>query len=102
MSAVVSVPREELTEEQRAFLHCRLQELHGKRCFYCRRNFKKSRLRRKTLDHYVPHCIWPGWNVDNLVLACARCNFAKGAALPWPLVWLLLATYTQDRWELTA
>lgn len=56
----------------------------------------------KTLDHYIPHWIWPGWDVDNLVLACERCNLAKGAALPWPLVWLLLDAFRPENWELTA
>lgn len=94
--------RPDIDPELRAFFHCRLQELHGRRCFYCRRNFKKSRMRRKTLDHYIPHRIWPGWNVDNLVLACEGCNLAKADRLPWPLVWLLLATYQQSGWELAA
>ncbi|MEV8553532.1 HNH endonuclease [Streptomyces glaucescens] len=98
----MSTPREELTGEERAFLHCHLGARDGKRCFYCRRNFRRRPLRRKTLDHYVPHRIWPGWNVDNLVLACERCNVAKGDALPWPLVWLLLAVYRPENWELTA
>ncbi|MFJ6846423.1 HNH endonuclease [Streptomyces griseoluteus] len=99
----MSTPREPLTDEQRGYLHCRLMELHGKRCFYCHRHFKSDRrLRRKTLDHYVPHRIWPGWHVDNLVLACAACNEAKGDRLPWPLVWLLLAVYRPENWELTA
>ncbi|MEV8548225.1 HNH endonuclease [Streptomyces glaucescens] len=99
----MSTPREELTVEQRGFLHCQLQARDGKRCFYCHRHFKSNRPhRRKTLDHYVPHRIWPGWNVENLVLACAECNVAKGGALPWPLVWLLLAVYRPENWELTA
>lgn len=59
-------------------------------------------MRRKTLDHYVPHRIWPGWDIDNLVLACERCNLAKDDTLPWPLVWLLLAVYRPENWELTA
>ena len=53
-------------------------------------------------DHYIPHWIWPGWDVDNLVLACEGCNSAKGGALPWPLVWLLLAEFPRDGWELAA
>ena len=94
--------RVELTPEQVAFFHCAIQNRDGRRCFYCHRHFKKSPLRRKTLDHYIPHCIWPGWQLDNLVLACGRCNQAKGAALPWPLVWLLLNTFRRDDWELAA
>ncbi|GGT86425.1 HNH endonuclease [Streptomyces coeruleorubidus] len=94
--------RPDIDPELRAFFQCHLAARDGRRCFYCRRNFKKRPMRRKTLDHYVPHWIWPGWDVDNLVLACERCNLAKGAALPWPLVWLLLATFRPENWELTA
>lgn len=94
--------REDIDPEVRAFFQCAIANRDGRRCFYCRRNFKKRSRRRKTLDHYVPHRIWPGWDVDNLVLACEGCNLAKADSLPWPLVWLLLATYRQDRWELTA
>lgn len=98
----MSAAREQLTFEQRAFLHCHLKARDGKRCFYCARNFRSRPQRRKTLDHYVPHCVWPGWDVTNLVLACEACNAAKGDVLPWPLVWLLLATFRPDNWELTA
>lgn len=94
--------RPDLDPEARAFFQCVLAARDGRRCFYCRRNFKKSRHRRKTLDHYIPHWIWPGWDVDNLVLACEGCNSAKGGALPWPLVWLLLAAIPRDGWELAA
>ncbi|MFI6856523.1 HNH endonuclease [Streptomyces sp. NPDC050416] len=94
--------REELAPETKAYLHCELKARHGSRCFYCRRNFRRRPMRRKTLDHYIPHWIWPGWDIDNLVLACERCNLAKGAALPWPLVWLLTAVYRPENWELTA
>ncbi|MEV8396183.1 HNH endonuclease signature motif containing protein [Streptomyces sp. NPDC057596] len=91
--------REDLTAEMRCFLHCRLKELHGPRCFYCRRKFGTTRLRRKTLDHYIPYRIWPGWNIENLVLACERCNNAKADSLPWPVVWLLLSCYAQQSGE---
>lgn len=98
----MSATREALPADVRGFLHCRLKELHGARCFYCRRNFRRRPMRRKTLDHYIPHRIWPGWDIANLVLACERCNLAKGDALPWPLVWLLLAAHRPDGLELTA
>lgn len=94
--------REQPAPEFKTYLHCELKARHGARCFYCRRNFRRRPLRRKTLDHYIPHRIWPGWDVDNLVLACERCNLAKADSLPWPLVWLLLATFRPESWELTA
>ncbi|MFI7681426.1 HNH endonuclease [Streptomyces griseoaurantiacus] len=98
----MSAARADLSPQLRTFLHCRLRELHGGRCFYCRRNFRRRPGRRKTLDHYVPHRIWPGWNVENLVLACEGCNLAKGDVLPWPLAWLLLAVFRRENWGLTA
>lgn len=98
----MSTVREPLAVEERTYLHCALRERDGRRCFYCRRNFKKTPMRRKTLDHYIPHRMWPAWEVDNLVLACEGCNTAKDDSLPWPLVWLLLATYRPENWELTA
>ncbi|MEU3105589.1 HNH endonuclease [Streptomyces griseoflavus] len=98
----MSVVREVLSGEARAYFQCALAARDGRRCFYCRRNFRARPMRRKTLDHYIPHRIWPGWAVDNLVLACERCNLAKADSLPWPLVWLLLAVFRPENWELTA
>lgn len=65
----------------------------GPACFYCRRPFADPAM-EATFDHYLPSALWltrrhnAPWNV---VLACQDCNGAKGDALPWPLVWLLLA-----------
>ncbi|WP_405580649.1 HNH endonuclease [Streptomyces sp. NBC_01092] len=98
----MSTSRVLLTTEERGHFQCAIAKRDGRRCFYCGRNFKKRPMRRKTLDHYIPHRIWPGWDVDNLVLACEGCNVAKADALPWPLVWLLLAVYRPDGWELAA
>ncbi|WP_328746359.1 HNH endonuclease [Streptomyces sp. NBC_00285] len=98
----MSAARVRLTPELRTALHCELRSRHGSRCFYCHRHFRHRPMRRKTLDHFIPHHIWPGWDVDNLVLACERCNLAKADNLPWPLVWLLLAVYRPENWELTA
>ncbi|MEU9183333.1 HNH endonuclease [Streptomyces sp. NPDC048484] len=98
----MSTVRESLTDQQKTYLHCALRRRDGSRCFYCGRNFKPGPRRRKTLDHYIPHRIWPGWQVDNLVLACEGCNTAKADVLPWPFVWLLLTAYRPDEWELTA
>lgn len=97
----MSIPREELTPERRDFFHCAIQNRDGQRCFYCHRHFRRRPMRRKTLDHYIPHRYWPAWELDNLVLACERCNSAKGDSLPWPLVWLLLNTFfRRDNWGL--
>ncbi|MGW1399303.1 HNH endonuclease [Streptomyces sp. NPDC002405] len=98
----MSAHREELTPQRRDFFHCAIARRDGRRCFYCSRNFRRRPLRRKTLDHYVPHRLWPAWDIDNLVLACEACNLAKADALPWPLVWLLVTVYRPDNLELTA
>lgn len=98
----MSTPRENLSVEERTFFQCAIAARDGRRCFYCSRSFKPRPMRRKTLDHYVPHWLWPAWEIENLVLACERCNLAKGDVLPWPLVWLLLATFRQSEWEVVA
>ncbi|MFI9174868.1 HNH endonuclease [Streptomyces lincolnensis] len=98
----MSTVRLALTGAQKTYLHCAIKNRDGSRCFYCWRHFRSGPMRRKTLDHYVPYRIWPGWDVDNLVLACEGCNVAKADTLPWPLVWLLLATFRRDGWELAA
>lgn len=52
-------------------------------CHYCD---SALTLRRVTFDHVVPRSRWErrcgqgGWR--NLVLACARCNVAKGSSMP--------------------
>ncbi|MEO3811337.1 HNH endonuclease signature motif containing protein [Sphaerisporangium sp. B11E5] len=71
-------------------LRRRLAQRDGARCFYCRLPFPDPTL--ATLDHYVPSCLWRCSEPYNLVLACAPCNNTKSDRLPWPLVWLLLAT----------
>lgn len=48
-----------------------------------------------TFDHYIPTRLWTSRKCHksrNLVLACVGCNKRKADRLPWPLVWLLLAT----------
>ncbi|WP_069627136.1 HNH endonuclease [Streptomyces niveus] len=85
-------------------MHCTIKARDGRRCFYCRRNFKGRPMRRKTLDHYVPHSLWPGWEVANLVLACEGCNLRKADSLPLIFAWLLLraAGLTQNELEVAA
>lgn len=86
MSARPDAPSEQERGELRRLLTAR----DGKRCFYCRRNFKARPRRRKTFDHYIPYALWHCWDARNLVLACEACNSRKGSVLPWPLVWSLL------------
>lgn len=70
-------------------LRWRLAERDGSRCFYCTTPFDDPAT--ATLDHYLPYWLWPHNRKWNVVLACYPCNQAKGGALPWPLVWLILA-----------
>lgn len=90
-----------LKGEARRQVRAYIAERDGRHCHYCRAPFAPD-LSDVTLDHYVPHCVWPMDKPRNLVLACNPCNQAKADSLPWPLVWVLLATFAQDRWELTA
>ena len=50
-------------------------------CVYCRKPLLDTYgvSKTATIDHLVPRCNYPerGWNVDNLVPACATCNRIK-------------------------
>lgn len=46
-------------------------------CRYCGR-----RPRRLHIDHVVPHSRGGPSDIDNLVVACRRCNLGKGARTP--------------------
>jgi 5-methylcytosine-specific restriction endonuclease McrA len=71
----------------------KLAKRHGYRCFYCRQSFTGNE--EVTFDHYLPYRLWRTGRHDALVLACGPCNERKADALPWPLVWLLLAQHDQ-------
>jgi 5-methylcytosine-specific restriction endonuclease McrA len=86
---LVSSNRSEMKSKRRGKVRAALAARDGHKCFYCGQSF--TELRKATLDHYIPYRLWRGWRQENLVLACETCNSAKGDALPWPLVWLLLA-----------
>lgn len=48
-------------------------------CFYCKRELTWKTI---TLDHVIPKSRGGPDTVDNLVIACARCNNKKGDSLP--------------------
>src|SRR5437588_10226255 len=50
----------------------------GQRCYYCGAAFSPGGKRHQTLDHLVPESRGGTHELINLVLACARCNGAKG------------------------
>lgn len=62
-------------------IRAHVAERDGQRCHYCRQPFGDD-LTGATLDHYIPHCLWPTNKPRNLVLACAPCNQAKADRLP--------------------
>ncbi|MBC2867322.1 HNH endonuclease [Streptomyces mexicanus] len=79
--------------ERRRNLIRKLARRTGYRCFYCARPFTADE--QATFDHYIPYRLWRTGRHDALVLACQPCNERKADALPWPLVWLLLAQHHQ-------
>jgi 5-methylcytosine-specific restriction endonuclease McrA len=65
--------------------HCRYC---GERCAVAGRDRKRERRvaakdrRDRTLDHVIPINRGGGSGVDNVVVACARCNVRKGGRTP--------------------
>lgn len=52
-------------------------------CFYCRKPFSKSKMGKPSRDHLFPRSM--GCDLkDNRVVACVRCNGAKGDRMPTP------------------
>lgn len=49
--------------------------LHGGNCFYCRKAVAAGEL---TIDHAEPEAAGGRHDVQNLLIACRRCNSAKG------------------------
>ncbi len=90
-SAAARAPRPKgLRGERGRAKRLKLAARDGARCFYCHVPFPDPTL--ATLDHYIPTSLWKCHSSRNLVLACLPCNNRKADRLPWPLVWLLLAT----------
>jgi 5-methylcytosine-specific restriction endonuclease McrA len=50
----------------------------GSRCYYCFDPFPVTGSRRFQRDHLVPVVHGGSWNIQNIVLACSRCNGLKG------------------------
>lgn len=49
----------------------------GSRCYYCFEPFPVTGLRRFQRDHLVPVIHGGSWDIQNIVLACTRCNGLK-------------------------
>jgi 5-methylcytosine-specific restriction endonuclease McrA len=60
----------------------------GRACWWCGRT-------ATTIDHVIPVAIGGGHGLDNLVPACTRCNYSRGASFgnrmrgqaPAPAAW---------------
>ena len=58
------------------------------RCIYCDRRMSRPTPdgplpdKAATLDHIYPRCKGGTDHIDNLALACNRCNVAKGCLMP--------------------
>ncbi|MET7313542.1 HNH endonuclease [Streptomyces sp. NPDC005571] len=84
-----------LTASRRRQRKEQLARRHGARCTYCLLPF--TSLREATIDHIVPHSLFPTWSVVHLTLACRACNHAKADRLPLSVA-LLLAWPTAPGW----
>jgi hypothetical protein len=63
------------TSQQRRMVKGILFERDGDKCFYCRLAMHRG---SATIEHLTPRS-WGGSNfLDNLVLACAKCNENRG------------------------
>lgn len=51
----------------------------GWKCHYCKQPLAKT---AATLDHVVPLALGGTWRIDNLRLACKKCNGLKGCKAP--------------------
>ncbi|MGY4920002.1 HNH endonuclease [Streptomyces sp. 900116325] len=76
-----------LTASRRRLRKEQLARRHGARCTYCLLPF--ASLREATIDHIVPHSVFPTWSVVHLTLACRACNHAKADRLPLSMALLL-------------
>lgn len=66
--------RRNFNGKRKAAYKARLIGENGCRCHYCKRRVEAQLL---TLDHVVPVSAGGTNNLDNLVLACQRCNEKK-------------------------
>jgi 5-methylcytosine-specific restriction endonuclease McrA len=85
------IPDDQKAENIRAAVTAR----DGRTCVYCGKSNLKGR--RLHLDHRVPKKDNGGFTVDNLVVACSRCNVLKGAASLDAFVTKRLADLERER-----
>jgi len=60
------------------FIREALRKEQGFKCYYCERNFGKTKLTHCTIDHVQPVSRGGKDDWENMVAACYRCNVMKG------------------------
>jgi 5-methylcytosine-specific restriction endonuclease McrA len=66
-----------MTPRQKASRRVRLWEQEGPYCQICGKRFSSLRDGDLTLDHIVPKFQGGGNNIENLRLACFKCNYGR-------------------------
>lgn len=65
------------TSQQRRIVKGLLRKRDGDNCFYCRKDMKT--MSSMTIEHLTPRSHGGGNFLDNLALACAKCNERRGS-----------------------
>jgi hypothetical protein len=73
---------------ERSRLTRALEGRDGKDCFYCGYDFFTPRARIRHFDHVTPRPRGSD-DIENIVIACAQCNFQKSTAPAWFFVFKL-------------
>jgi hypothetical protein len=68
----------------RARVRYALSEAQNHRCCYCGKRFGRSASSIATLEHILPQSLGGEWEIDNLAVACGRCNSTRGSEI-WPV-----------------
>jgi hypothetical protein len=68
-----------------------LNDLQHSRCCYCGETFSAQEL---TIEHKIPICLGGNSEIENIALACAPCNQARGKA-----AWMYLKKINKERYQ---
>ena len=71
-------PRKEIPRKMRAEIYNR--DLYC--CRYCNKKLEDNKTGSISLDHVIPRCKGGSDTKENLVTACAQCQWKKGSKLP--------------------
>ena len=78
-SPVDGVACRRLPKRWRRRTRAKLAELHGTACHWCGKELSKF---RATIEHLIPRSRGGSDQLDNLRLACRKCNQDRGAEMP--------------------